>query len=260
MTYVQSLLPQFNYSTQRGYDLRKKKPKATDSAISRMETRLRESVEKHRKFLSQLAVDPADSARSFFEQLAHRVCTLDLGTKEEQFLKLASVDLEKKRIHQILIENSNSCMMDFLEMALKSSVDDYAIQDGSYADSQFVTRPHITLIHHNDFDQTQMMEKFAHLQGCVVNVSIKAFLWNDKVAAFAVDVEETTVDGQPMLRSQNTFVHVTVWFAVGAKAFMSNELPDLVTQNKAHRVDFAAPITLQGKLTFWGMTNTPIVV
>jgi hypothetical protein len=225
-----------------------------------MEKLLRESVEKHRRLLSQLAVDPVDSERSFLEQLGNRVCTLDSGSKEEQFLKLASVDLAKKRIHQILAGNSSSCMMDFLKMALKGSVDDYAIQDGCYTGSQFVTRPHITLIHHNDFDQAQMMETFAHLQGCSVNVSIKAFLWNEKVAALAVDVEETTVDGQKMLRSQNAFVHVTVWFAVGAKAFLANELPDLVTQNKAHRVDFAAPITLQGKLTFWGMTNTPIVV
>ncbi|KAL3938289.1 MAG: hypothetical protein SGBAC_006771 [Bacillariaceae sp.] len=248
------------FSTQRGYDIRKKKPKATDSAISRMEKRLRDSIEKYRTLLSQLTVDTADTERSFVEQLADKVHTLDSGTKEEQFLKLASVDLEKKRIHQILIDNSSNSSMAFLKMALQGSLDDCAIQGGCYADSQFVARPHITLIHHNDFDQTQMMEKFAHLQGCFVNVSVRAFLWNDKVAAFAVDVEETSADGQPLLRSQNTFVHVTVWFATGAKAFMANELPNLVAQNKAHRVDFAEPITLQGNLTFWDMANTPIVV
>lgn len=242
--------------------MRKTKPKASDNAIARMEKRLRESIGKHWQFLSQLTVDPADSERIFCEQLAERVRVLDSGTREERFLKLASIDLDRKRIHQILMENSSSCMKDFLDVALKGLADDFAIKDGCYTDSQFVTRPHITLIHHNDFDQKQMKEKFAHLQGCSVNIAIKAFLWNTEVAAFAVEVEETTDDGQDMLRSQNTFVHVTVWFAAGAKAFMSNELPDLVLQNKAHKVDldFAEQIKLVGKLAFWDMSNTPIVV
>jgi len=247
-------------NVQRGYEIRKKKPKASDNAISRMENRLRKSMEKHRQFLSQLAVDPADSERLFCEQLVERVFALDMGTKEEKFLKLASVDLERQRIHQILIENSSSCIKDFLEMALKTSTDDFAIQDGCYTDSQFVTRPHITLLHHNDFDQNQMKERFGHLQGCSVNILIKAFLWNTEVAAFAVEIEETTVDGQGMLRSQNTFVHATVWFAAGAKAFMSNKLPDMVARSTAQHVDFAEPIKLQGKLTFWDMTNTPITI
>eukprot|EP00980_Cylindrotheca_fusiformis_P002955 scaffold683_cov124-Cylindrotheca_fusiformis.AAC.24 len=244
---------------QRGYDIQKKRAKAADKVMLDMEKRIRRCVQDHSETLSKIAVDQDEAGQKFLEQIVDRISALNDDPEAYQQIKLAAIDFDKKNIHQILMDHRDDVTADFLKMAL-GAIDDVGIRDGCYTGTNFIARPHITLAHYNDTSQSEMKDGFSHLQGCTLKTTVTGFLWNESVAAFCVEVDDKTLDEQPMPRPRNEFVHITVWIADGAEAFLSNTLPSQVVNKKASRVDFVDPICVTGTVAFWDMANTPLTI
>ena len=160
----------------------------------------------------------------------------------------------------------------------------------------------------NDKDQPQsstltkaknLYDKFYNLQGRQVEIEVHGLLWNETNAALAVKVGEFTVsstntnhgsapdiesvaasvapatknDGEPLPvpACENAFQHITIWCKTGSKSVLSNNLPTLVKDGKARRVDFTKSATttsnttsttdlstkrkLIGTISFWNHQN-----
>lgn len=227
-----------------------------------MESRLRSTIAAHRETLSRITIGVEEAEKGFLEQLVNRVMTLNGGFQEDKRpeIKLTSIDVDRKSIHRFLMDHRVDVTGDFLNTVLAHEIQDVAIRDGCYVGQRFVPRPHITIAHYKETTQSEMKETYGSLQGCEVNVVLTGFLWNESVAAFAAEIDEATLDEKTMPRPKNAFVHITVWFAEGAKAAMANELPSQVASNKARLIEIADPICLTGTVAFWDMKNAPVTI
>ena len=237
----------------------KKKIKQSDETILHLEGRLRSSIKQHRDTLLAMTVDKAETETSFVSQMVEKITTLNNETMQGgmQEMKLASIDVEKRKIHEILMDNCNGATGDFLKVALSNQSEDYNVEDGCYPGNNFVLRPHVTMYHHKEGTQEEMKAMFGPLEGSKVELSVDGLLWNESIAAFSVTPAEVSLDGKLIPRSINEFIHITIWFDEGISAVMSNELPELVKQNKANCIKFAEPILILGTISFWNFSNMP---
>ena len=200
------------------------------------------------------------------EQMVDRVNALNKGLEEassenkeekekkmKNTIKLVSLDVDRIRIHGILKEQVNGGDIEFLNNA---DVRD----DGCYAGEDFISSTHVTMALGQRSTQPAMRDSFGALLGSNVEIVTKGFFWDDRVAALAVDIAETSLDGKRIPTSDNEFPHVTVWINVsaGARAHMANELPSLVEAGNAKHVDFSAPVALYGTISFWDPENKVI--
>lgn len=235
------------------------KIKQSDGSILDLEGRLRSSIKKHHDTLLAMTVDKAETEASFVSQMVEKITTLNNETMQGgmQEMKLVSIDVEKRKIHEILMNNCDEATADFLKIALSNQSEGYNIEDGCYPGNDFVFRPHVTMYHHKEGTQEEMKEMFGPLEGSKVALSVDGLLWNESIAAFSVTPAEFSLDGKPIPRSKNSFIHVTVWFAEGISAVMSNELPELVKQNKANCINFPELIPILGTVSFWNFSNMP---
>ena len=103
-----------------------------------------------------------------------------------------------------------------------------------------------------------MKEKYSHLLGKKVQLDVTGLLWDEQVAALAVDVAVTSSDGIAVPTCANAFSHITVWVAEGARASMSNQLPQHVDDGNAKRLDFEKPFPIFGTFSFWDFSNNKL--
>lgn len=247
--------------------MKKKKSKPTDRNILEMENRLRPCIMSHYETLFAKTVDEDEARKKFLEQTVDRVSTLYEERWEDRpkEIKLASIDFEKASIHRILNHHCEERAADFFKIAMPEEKphdgSNYQRQQGDcYPGINFVSLPHITMEHHNFSTEEDMKASFGHLQGCEVEISIMGLLWSESIAALAIDIPGVSIDGKSIPRCKNDFAHITVWFADGAEAFMSNQLPSQVESGQARRIDFSEPIPLTGAISFWNFENKPTKV
>lgn len=257
------------FSPKLGYDVSKTKLKPKDPQVLEIESRLRHSISAHRDTLLSKSVDISESRRAFLNQVIDRVSTLNGGLSNnldndetiqtgKTKIKLVSVDVEKTKVHQIIRERIARDAADFLNIALRGQSEEDSVRDGCYVGDNFIPNTHVTMAYGERTTQSAMRENFGALRGCRVEVLVKAFIWGERVAALAVDV--TSLDGKLVPGFDNAFSHITVWVADGARAYMSNELPELVESGKATRTDLSVPIALSGTISFWDSDNKVMAI
>ena len=170
--------------------------------------------------------------------------------KMKNTIKLVSLDVDKIRIHEILKEQVTGGDIEFLNNA---NVQD----DGCYAGEDFISSTHVSMAFGQRSTQPAIRDSYGALLGSKVEIVANGFFWDDRVAALAVDIAETSLDGKTIPKSDNEFPHVTVWVNVsaGARAHMANALPSLVEAGNAKHVGFPAPVALYGTISFWDPEN-----
>lgn len=223
------------------------KVKREDEQVDEIETRLRSLLEKHRSFLFGLSVDPVVSKQSLVAQLVQQVSALptsaddvlDIEVVGPDFVKIVSIDVSRSSVHSALqhFADKSPGVSDMLKKC-----------SGPNA----VLDTHVTMVHFLQMPQYEMREQFEHLVGCAVNVTVTGILWNERIAALAVHVASDTNDDKEVPAPKNVFPHITLWHDPELSAAYSNDLPQLVADGKAERIDFDEPQVLQGFVSLWG--------
>ncbi|XP_057782702.1 tRNA ligase 1 [Salvia miltiorrhiza] len=110
-----------------------------------------------------------------------------------------------------------------------------------------LTKAHVTLAHKRSHGVTAVASFAQHLNHNVP-VAVTSLLFSDKLAA--LEAEPGVVDGEK-IDSKNKWPHVTLWTAQGVAAKEANDLPQLLAQGKATRVEINPPTTVTGVLEFF---------
>lgn len=224
--------------------------------------RIRERILNHRGLILGLTTKPDISCGKFASSLCRIVSELETtGTVRSSvtspFVKLAAIDVDFRAVHALLLNVSkcSKALTSFLDTILEGNSGDQVFgSDSSSALAEkigFVLQTHVTLAHSSGISQSEMTVKFRNLSGCGVQLSAVAVLWSATVMALEVAVSTHTEDGKVLPLSENKFVHITVWFQSGTKAFTANELPMLCEKGLAQRVDFNSPIPMCGVVALW---------
>lgn len=207
------------------------------------------------------SADKQESQQQFLDQIMEIAGTLDtLEISGEKKIKLVSINVDKKEIHNILRQrqiNEDSSCKRFMTRVLDSQSHETAYQDELYSAKGFVGQTHVTMAHFGSTQQSEMRSLFGPLRGSQIALEVKGILWSERVAAFAIDIAAVTSNGLPLPPSTNGHPHITIWFSEESSAFEANHLPKLVESGEAQQEDFEIPITLTGTLSFWGMNNQP---
>ena len=258
-----SSFPHFCHTAQYGYDLESvDTSKVDDTYLDDLEMRIREQIMKYRGFILGLTTEPDFSCGNFASSLCRLVSELETtGTVSSSatlsFVKLAAIDVNFRAVHALLLSFSkrSEALTSFMDTILDgNSCDQIFGSNSSSALAEklgFVLQTHVTLAHASRISQSEMIIKFRNLSGCGVQLSAVAVLWSATVMALEVAVSSQTEDGKVLPPSENKFVHITVWFQRGTKAFSANELPMLCEKGLAQRVDFNSPIALRGVVSLW---------
>ncbi|CAA6667532.1 unnamed protein product [Spirodela intermedia] len=109
-------------------------------------------------------------------------------------------------------------------------------------------RAHVTLAHKRSHGVTTVASYGVYV-GRQVPVELTALLVSDKLAAFEAAIG--CVDDGERISSKNEWPHVTVWAGAGASPKDANDLPRLVSEGTATRIDINPPLTLSGTVDFY---------
>jgi Fungal tRNA ligase phosphodiesterase domain len=271
-----------------GYDLKKQDAiKTSNKYVDGVESRLRELLTKYQDMLLGWTVDEELSRSSFVSQLSEHIQELDqisgvtmntvaVKTAVPSFIKIASIDLDRKGIQSALLsQKTTEELSSFWETVFgKGQTIESLKEDDLGTKKYFIANPHVTLLHFKNAEQSAILSKFGSVLGCRVEVTVTGMLWNEEVAAFVVSVAEKSIvspergengvqitlgpshsEAALIPASSNEFVHVTVWCKPGVSPSHSNALPSLVDSGKATQVKFEQPISLVGTVSFWSMNK-----
>lgn len=253
----------FCHCVQYGYDLESvDTSKVDDNYLDDLELRIRERIAKYRGFILGLTTEPVVSCDKFASSLCRIVGELETtGTVRSSVtsshVKLAAIDVDFRAVHAILlnVSKSSAALTSYLDTILDgNSCDQVFGPDSTPALAEklrFVKQTHVTLAHSSSISQSEMNVKFQNLSGCGVQLSAVAVLWSTTVMALEVAVSSHTEEGNALPPTENKFVHITVWFQTGTKAFSANELPLLCEKGLAQRLDFNSPMPLNGIVSLW---------
>lgn len=222
--------------------------------IKSIEAKLRECVKKYGDSLINQTADLARSQEVVLETIAERIKELDRKgaadvPEPEPQIKLVSIDVQQTQAHNIVKQLLQDSDCSFLVDSAPET------EGGIYTDSRFVTKTHVTMEFWNRSTQNGMREKFDEIIGSEVILEAKAFLWDEKAAAIEVSIAAATTDGKIVAPCSNKFSHITVWVAEGARAAMSNDLPEKVSHGEANRIEIPSAVSLIGKLSYWDFEN-----
>ncbi|XXG44458.1 hypothetical protein AAC387_Pa01g4255 [Persea americana] len=119
------------------------------------------------------------------------------------------------------------------------------LQDKNMEES--LRRAHVTLAHKRSHGVTAVASYgvFLHQK---LPVTLTALLFSDKLAALETCLG--AIDGEE-ISSKNEWPHVTLWTGEGAAAKDANNLPQLLSEGKATRINFNPPVTIIGVLDFY---------
>lgn len=232
-----------------------------DEQVDEIETRLRSLIGKHSETLLALTADPSVSKRSFVSQIAEQVSSLPSSTNGSVsndspaavgFVKIASIDVSQASVHSTLkaFAQKYPGVSDLIEKC--SAADTSQTDDSIIQGENFVADTHITMVHCSQLPQNTIRDQFEPLVGCAVNVEVTGILWNEQIAALAVDIASDTHDAKPVPAPKNSFPHITLWHKPEVSAARSNDLPELVQDGEAERIDFDEPVVIQGFVSLWG--------
>lgn len=232
-----------------------------DEYLNDLEIRLRETLAEYRDIILDMTVDLSYSRQGFAKSIVEKIKEVDLITSYDapSFIKIASIDVDFAVILEILqsVHCSDKELQNAFDRILQArswdSIDSNESEDYNHADELgFVTKSHVTLAHYQDMSQSEIRSKFTPYIDSSVELTTNALLWNDRIMALALHVSDMTSDGTVLPPSKNEFVHITVWYDTGVRANESNNLPKLVDENKAHRVEFPER-TLRGVISLWDL-------
>jgi hypothetical protein len=243
----------YSIQLQYGYDNKKVvKFKDDDEVLLEAEMKLRTSLDRHSDWLLSLSASTVISQESFITQVTDHAKGLDNDEKDTPLIKIVSLDVPVSKVHEVLKVHSSE-LMSFLQI----SHGDCDIHfHGNFPGVEFIPNTHVTLVHLSSMTQSNIQSTYNHLVGKEVEVSVLGLLWNDRVAALAVELPSETIDGSPFPLPLNDFDHISLWCRHGVQPVESKNLPALVSVGGANKVDFKSVTTLRGILSFWSMENT----
>ena len=240
--------------------------KLKDEYLDDLELRLRNSLEESREFLNSLTYGIEESQQSFFEQIQKAVAKADsgdfydmeqeeYGTSEKLSVSISkaidyvSIDVSVDDVHESLLMNvGDERLNGFWKLIAGNDVPNNVLRGNRRTDKQLKYNTHVTLAHKSERSQDEMRQQFGALEGQGVGVTVTGILWDDRTAALAVQLPNTTNEGSILSVADDKFTHITLWCQDGTSAFRSNELPALVPTGKANRADFTQSTILDGKL------------
>lgn len=248
-----------------------KNHKATksDEAANLLEARLRNMVSKYQTFLESLCAAESETRQSFVKQLSHLALVLsdikavdDVQQERHQlkFINIASIDIDKAQIDNVLEKSAKEydevkCFLTLVGRQL-SGEDHQASHNLDVApasEGAFVEKPHITMAHFSQLSQINIFNEFNHVDGQSIMVTLTGILIGESIAAFSVRLPEY-LDCKKSCATpscQNKFPHLTVWVRSDESAAKSNDLPSMVAEGEAIRVEFRQSIDVPGKFCFW---------
>lgn len=229
--------------------------------LDALESRIRSTIEVHRKFLEGLTVDPLASQERFISRVGEAVAEADFvrsipsfDFSERSFVTLASIDIEWSAIDAILkAQARNEAFAPFWKIVSDNAATD-GLEDVSFCQG-FVKETHVTMAHYLQVPQREIHATFGPLSGRHVSVTVQELLWSDRVAALQVKVGNETIDDHSPTLSvpppKNDFPHVTIWFHKNASAKEANDLPKLVKTGHAKAIKLSESDTLTGIISLW---------
>ena len=223
---------------------------------------------KHRKQVLAMAAEKAVSQKQFVKQLIDRVAEADglesytitketdSSKKRTSLIKIASIDVKATYVYATLRSLAgDSRLKHFWEMVVKDAeTPDTTFPDDPATESRtnWILKTHVTLAHYHDTTQHDLKRVFQPLCGSKVIVTVMGLLWSPhRVAALAVEICSENQDGVAVPPPRNVFPHLTVWCHESASAVEANDLPHLVEQGQATRINFDHPIPLTGEVSLW---------
>jgi len=258
---------------QMGYDHAKfSGKKEQEPLILAMEAKLRQSIANVQDELFAKGALLETSQTAFMNQLQERIQSLSVEKEVEDSMecdetvpttnnddtpnkiRLVAIDVPKSSVHGLLKHEAetNSTICDFLDSISKGShVESW--KTDHFPGYQFVEKTHVTMMYWTETSQATMRELFGPHCGAAVDLYATGILWDDQVAALEVNVSPMTRNGKDLPKSQNPFVHITVWVAPTAEAWMSNRLLNRIDQGLAQRVEFRKALPLEGIVSFWNL-------
>lgn len=235
--------------------------------MSAMETNLRSTIKQHQDFVFGLQIDPEESSASFMQQLSGVISSLGDKFQERELasssaddlnaIRIVSLDFKRDDINSILLAESTKSaeINNFLtEKHFSRSMKKETKDDNKKID-RFINNTHCTFAHAQRMRQDEMRKVYGHVIGISCEVKVNAILFSDDVAALDITipkiVKEEAASTTVIPPSTNEFTHVTIWCKKGTKAFRSNQLPILVEQGTAKRVEFHSPVHVKGIFSYW---------
>eukprot|EP00978_Attheya_sp_CCMP212_P045022 scaffold331320_cov55-Attheya_sp.AAC.1 len=236
--------------------------------LVQMEARLRAVFRLHDEMLLSLTESRERSQEAFINQVVKHATSLESSSFKEMQnevedtpvpIKIVSIDISPSTISALLDKYASE--IDDVGYFLKKNgyTPSIASLSKASADStikqppEFVSKPHITMGHYSQLSQSEMIDRFQLLEGRNVRVTVTGLFFSGKAAALSVILDSKTMGGEQINVPipENKFPHITIWFSNGASAVESNELPQLVDQGEATRIEFVEPDTISGVVRFW---------
>ena len=186
-------------------------------------------------------------------------------SEDTREIKIASIDVDNTRVWELLEQSCRGNAFDRYWTTLggraqfmnhQPALTTTAITDDSSTitfTGTLVQDTHVTMAHRSQLSQQALRDEFGPQLGRTVSLKVTALLWSHRAAALAITVDGTTLDDGrfPLPACRNAFPHISVWFADGAEARESNDLPLLLKVNQAVRVDLEKHVPLEGSVSFW---------
>lgn len=200
-----------------------------------------------------MTVDEEMAKDEFISQLNEKVAAcnemLAYDSTKSKFIKLASLDVKREDLITMFKSLEGEPGLHDFAANILGNRDVEGFFNGD--DRQVVAKPHVTLAHFSTLSQADLHEKFDHLQGLQVPISVVALYCNADNVALEVEVGRTTLCGIELPPPQNDFKHITVWVHDRSSAVKSNQLPELVRSLQASKFEFSKPFLLEGPVSLW---------
>ncbi|OWM84166.1 hypothetical protein CDL15_Pgr028158 [Punica granatum] len=205
---------------------------------AKWEKQLRDILLSNTEYLNSIQV-PFDFAVKLVLEQLRSIAKGDYtapSTETRKFgsIVFAAVSLPIEQIHDLLkmLSGKNAMVEAFLkDKDMESSL----------------RKAHITLAHKRSHGVTAVAN-YGHFVNRQVPIDVTALLYNPNMAAF--EARLGTVDGEAVT-SKNEWPHITLWTGEGVAPKEANNLPQLLSQGKAARVEIDPPVTISGPLEFY---------
>lgn len=230
--------------------------KLPSAYLDGLEERIRQCLRLHHELLLGMSMDLSAARTRFSSHLLEAIAQVDCIDANsldasDSFVKLAAIDVHFELIQTFLCSLPRDEKTDsFWKAVLQGSTT--PVDSGSPLNRSFKRQTHVTMAHFSDVSQSQTHALFDPVLDCSVALKVTGLLWNDRVAALAVDLPSHTVDGSLLPRPAKPFPHITVWCHDQASAVESNQLPLLLQSGKTESIEFPEPHhEFVGFVSFW---------
>ncbi|KAJ8425984.1 hypothetical protein Cgig2_009491 [Carnegiea gigantea] len=202
------------------------------------EKQMRETLLSNSEYLNSIQVPFESAVNSVLEQL-RAIAKGDYTAPSTEKKRLgaivyACISLPVSKIHAIIDDFARS----------NPEIEAF-FKDKNLTDQ--LQKAHVTLAHKRGHGVTAVAN-YGQFLNREVPVELTALLFSAKLAAF--EARLGSVDGEK-INSKNEWPHVTLWTAQGIPPKEANNLPQLVAQGNASRVEINPPVTVAGRVEFF---------